>query len=124
MHGSDPLARAGEVLALVPQIPSTAPGQDQGLGSLINPLELAISIPTHGIEYLRSGRGRPQRRPPARPGKESHRAADEASRSLDQSCQPPAAVLSMTQYFEPPRFQESLKSLKLVNNVDIAKLRA
>jgi hypothetical protein len=45
VHGGDLLARAGEVLALVPQHPSAGPGQDQGLRGLVKPHELAGSIP-------------------------------------------------------------------------------
>lgn len=39
MHGGDPLARTGEVLALVPLVPSAGPAQDQGLRGIVSPLE-------------------------------------------------------------------------------------
>jgi hypothetical protein len=43
-HCGDTLARAGDVLALVSQLPSTAPGQSHGSRNLISPFELTRPI--------------------------------------------------------------------------------
>lgn len=53
MHGGDPLARAGDVLVLVPQLPSAAPEQDQGLRDL-RPLEPTRLMPV-GRTGVRGG---------------------------------------------------------------------
>ena len=45
VHGGDPIARAGEVLALVPELSSAAPVQDQQRASVISPCELALAMP-------------------------------------------------------------------------------
>src|ERR1700710_1558265 len=44
-HCGDTLARAGDVLALVSQLPSATPGQGHGSRDLVNPLEPARPIP-------------------------------------------------------------------------------
>jgi hypothetical protein len=43
-HCGDTLARAGEVLALVSQLPSAAPAQSHGSGDLVSPLKPALPI--------------------------------------------------------------------------------
>jgi hypothetical protein len=53
VHGGDPLTRAGDVLALVPQFPSAAPEQAQALRDL-RPLEPALPMPV-GRTGVRGG---------------------------------------------------------------------
>src|SRR5947209_7295958 len=55
-HYGDTLARAGDVLALVSQLPSATPGQGHGSRDLVNPLEPARPIPL-GRTGVRGGRG-------------------------------------------------------------------
>jgi hypothetical protein len=54
VYGGDHLACAGEVLALVSQLPGARPVQGQGGGGLVSPLELAGLIPV-GCTGVRGG---------------------------------------------------------------------
>jgi hypothetical protein len=45
VRGGDPLARAGEVLALVSECSSAAPVQDQQWQGRVSPFELALAMP-------------------------------------------------------------------------------